>query len=76
VVVPGLCVELSRRTRGSIGCNQAAVFLNGVIMPYPEQILQDIDPNSIDRIEILSPIDAQFQFGTVAGNGAVLIYTR
>jgi hypothetical protein len=30
----------------------------------------------IDRIEILSPMDAQFQFGSVAGNGAIAIYTR
>ncbi len=34
------------------------------------------DPNVIDRIEILSPMDAQFQFGSVAGNGAIAIYTR
>ena len=50
--------------------------MNGVIMPYPDQILRDLDPATIDRIEILSPIDAQFQFGPCAGNGAVLIYTR
>ena len=45
-------------------------------MPYPDQILQSLDPNAIERIEVLSPIDAQFQFGTAAGNGALLIYTR
>lgn len=77
VQVPGLCVEIGRRiTRTAGGCSQAAVFVNDVIMPYPDQILQALDPNVIERIEVLSPIDAQFQFGTVAGNGAVLIYTR
>jgi hypothetical protein len=75
VVVPGLCVEVSRRSGGE-GCMQAAVFVNDVIMPSGADFLRDLDPNIIESIEILSPIDAQFQFGTVAGNGAILIYTR
>jgi hypothetical protein len=52
------------------------VFVNGVYIPQPDQFLRTLDPNVVDRIEILSPIDAQFQFGTLAGNGAVVIYTR
>jgi len=77
VQVPGLCVEVGRRTtRGGAGCAQAAVFVNDVMMPYPDQILMSLDPGVIERIEVLAPIDAQFQFGTAAGNGAVLIYTR
>ena len=52
------------------------VALNDVIVLYPDQLLRDLDPNIIDRIEILSPIDAQFQYGSIAGNGAVAIYTR
>ncbi|MDX1645561.1 MAG: carboxypeptidase regulatory-like domain-containing protein [Longimicrobiales bacterium] len=74
VMVPAFCIEI-RRTAGD-QCRPAAVALNNVIVPYPDQVLRDLDPNIIDRIEILSPIDAQFQFGTVAGNGAVLIFTR
>ena len=35
-----------------------------------------LDPNIIQRIEILSPIDAQFQFGSLAANGAVVISTH
>jgi hypothetical protein len=78
VIVPGLCVEIGRRTtRTAGGCSQAAVFVNDVIMPYPDQILMSLDPNAIERIEVLSPIDAQFQYGAMAGtNGALLIYTR
>ena len=45
-------------------CTAASMFAPG------------FDDGIIDRIEILSPTDAQFQFGTAAGNGAVLIYTR
>ena len=77
VMIPGVCVEVGRRTtRNAQGCNAAAVFVNDVIMPYPDQVLASLDPNSIERIEVLTPIDAQFQFGTAAANGAVLIYTR
>lgn len=75
VTVPSICIEVSRRSGGE-GCRPAAVALNDVIVLYPDQLLRDLDPNIIDRIEILSPIDAQFQYGSIAGNGAVAIYTR
>lgn len=75
VMVPGLCIEVSRRAGGE-GCVPAAVALNGVIVSLPDQVIRDLDPNVIDRIEILGPVDAQFQFGSLAGNGAIAIYTR
>ncbi|MBT8487920.1 MAG: carboxypeptidase regulatory-like domain-containing protein [Gemmatimonadetes bacterium] len=74
VMVPGICIEIRRS--GGEGCRPAAVAINNVIVPYPDEVLRDLDPTIIDRIEILSPIDAQFQFGSVAGNGAVVIFTR
>jgi hypothetical protein len=73
--VPGYCIEVSRRSGGE-GCMSAAVAINDVVVPYPDQFIRDLDPNIIDRIEILSPVDAVFQFGTRGGNGAILIYTR
>jgi hypothetical protein len=75
VMMPGLCVEVSRRAGGE-GCVPAGVALNGVMVGLPDQVLRDIDPNIIDYIEILSPVDAQFQFGSRGGNGVVSIYTR
>jgi carboxypeptidase family protein len=75
VMIPGICIEVSRRSGGE-GCAPAAVALNDVVVLSPDQVLRDLDPNIIDRIEILSPVDAQFQFGSVAGNGAIAIYTR
>lgn len=71
----GICVEVSRRSGGT-GCRQAAVFLNGVYMPMPDQFLMQLDPQVIQRIEILSPVDAQFEYGSLAANGAVIIYTH
>jgi len=75
VMVPGYCIEVSRRSGGE-GCQPAAVALNDVVIPYPDQFIRDLDPNIIERIEVLSPIDAVFQFGVSGGNGAILIYTR
>jgi len=75
VMLPTLCVEVSRRSAGE-GCVPAAVALNNVVVLSGAELLRTLDPNVIDRIEILSPVDAQFQFGSVAGNGAIAIYTR
>jgi hypothetical protein len=75
VMVPSYCIEVSRRSGGS-GCVPAAVALNGIIVPFPDQVIRDLDPNIIDRIEVLSPTDAQFQFGQAAANGAIAIFTR
>lgn len=74
VMIPGVCIEIRRS--GGEGCRPAAVALNNIIVPYPDQVLRDLDPTIIDRIEILTPTDAQFQFGQAAANGAVLIFTR
>ncbi len=76
VQVPGFCVESSRRAAPGGGCAQVAVYVNDVLMPSGAEFLRDLDPNIIDRIEILSPVDAQFQFGAQAANGALAIYTR
>ena len=76
VRVPSFCVEVSRRSAGGAGCRPAAIFLNGVYMAQPGEFLMMLDPNIIQRIEILSPIDAQFQFGSLAANGAVIISTH
>ena len=76
VIVPGICVEVSRHSAGADQCNQASVFLNDVYMPYPDQILRDLDPQTIERIEILNAIDSAMRFGNLAPKGAVLIYTR
>ena len=74
-MLPGVCVEVTRRQAGE-GCRPAAVALNDIIVLSGDQVLRDLDPNIIERIEILSPMDAAFQFGTVGGNGVVAIYTR
>jgi len=75
VSTPSICIEVSRRSGGQ-GCRPAAVVINNVVIPYPDEMLRDLDPNIIDRIEVLTPVDAVFRYGQAAGNGAVVIYTR
>ena len=73
---PAMCVEVSRRSAGGAGCRSAAVIFNGVYMAQPGQFLIQLDPQIIQRIEILNPIDAQFAYGSIAGNGAIVITTH
>jgi hypothetical protein len=73
---PAMCVEVSRRSAGGAGCRSAAVIFNGVHMAQPGQFLIQLDPQVIQRIEILDPVDAQFAYGSLAANGAVVITTH
>lgn len=75
VMIPGLCIEVGRRPPGG-GCAPAAVALNDVLVIYPDMFLRSLDPNVIDRIEVLTPLDAQFRYGPAAANGAIMIYTH
>lgn len=63
-----LCVVFMRR----LGC--AAVYLNGV-QTRPD-VAQAINPGDLEAIAILTPVEATTFFGTEAGNGAVLLWTR
>lgn len=75
VRMQGYCIEVSRRSGGQ-GCRPAAVFFNDTPVTYPDEFIRGLDPQIIQRIEVLGPVDAQFQFGTIAGsNGAILIYS-
>jgi len=73
----GMCIEVSRaRRRSPNSCAQAAVYLNGVKVQSPEIVLKDMDPQSIGRVEVLSPLEAGVMYGTEGSNGVVLLYTR
>jgi hypothetical protein len=48
--------------------------LNGVVIDPVEA--NQMDPEAIEAIAVLSPMDATTLYGTVGGSGAVLIWTR
>lgn len=70
----GICVELSRQRGG--GCRMPEVYLNGAPLHQPEFALLDLDPASIQRIEVVPPLEAGAVLGTQGGDGAIYIYLQ
>lgn len=69
----GLCVAFLRVRRADGGGSCALVVLNGVPLTGPGAL--DIDPEAVEGIAILEPMEATVQYGTLAGGGAVLVWT-
>lgn len=69
-----LCVAFNRGRSfaGTFRC--ALILLNGSIISELEA--QAINPDHIEAIAILTPVDASTFYGTRGGGGAVLIWTR
>jgi hypothetical protein len=53
-----------------------AIFVDGVLMSAPGTIYPNIPLGDIERVEAISPGQAGVQYGTLAGNGVLLIETR
>lgn len=66
--VPELCVTFRRGT----GC--ALTVLNGVPISSVEAFY--LDPQALEAVAILTPVEATTFFGTGAAGGAVLMWTR
>ncbi|MDH3272076.1 MAG: carboxypeptidase-like regulatory domain-containing protein [Gemmatimonadota bacterium] len=70
----GLCISLQRARTGDGRGTCSLIVLNGV--PISGEGALDIDPNAIESIAILEPIEASTFYGTAGGSGAVLVWTR
>jgi hypothetical protein len=70
----GLCVSLQRARLGRGEGTCALIVLNGVPVAGPQAIL--IDPETIESMAVLLPVEATTQWGTLAGRGVVMIWTR
>jgi hypothetical protein len=70
----GLCISLDRARTGDGKSTCALIVMNGI----PLNGLQafDIDPESIESIAILTPLEAIFYYGTMGRTGAVLFWTQ
>lgn len=64
-----LCVRFRRRERAC-----ALTVLDGAVIPAGRAFL--LDTRDIEAIAILDPVDATTFYGTAAGGGAVLMWTR
>ena len=69
-----LCVEY--RGSGAGVCDEVAVYLDGVAVAEPGQIYASLSLDDIDRVEVLSPLEAVIRFGDRGARGALLIESR
>jgi hypothetical protein len=69
----GLCVSLARANSMGRG-NCALIVLDGIPISGVQAL--DIDPDAVESIAILEPIEASTRYGTIGGSGAVLVWTR
>lgn len=72
------CIEF--RTVGTPrfarGCKLPTVFLDGVRMNAPEDLLTSINLSDINRVEVIPPSEAGVLYGTESMFGVILIETR
>jgi len=70
----GLCVSMQRGRTATGRGTCALVVLNGVPISGVQAL--NIDTEAIESIAVLTPTEATTQYGTLAGSGAVLVWTR
>lgn len=70
----GLCVSMQRARRAGGQGTCALVVLNGVPISGVQAL--NVDPASIESMALLVPTEAVTQYGTMAGSGALLVWTR
>jgi hypothetical protein len=83
----GFCMTWSRRApsvmreQGGGGCASMLMVVDGRPVNGGPQLpassfILDMDPDDIESVSVLSPVQAQFRFGIDGGNGALVIETR
>lgn len=70
------CVEYRGARAGGGPCRDLTVFVDGVRIADPGTFYDLVPPNDIERMEILSVAEAGARYGSVTGNGVLLIETR
>jgi carboxypeptidase family protein len=70
----GLCVSMQRGRTATGRGTCALVVLNGVPISGVQAL--NIDTEAIESMALLTPTEAAFQYGTLGGAGAVLVWTR
>ena len=57
-------------------CRMAAVYVNGMYVSEPADILAGLTTGDIEQVQAVAPLEALARFGGRAANGALLIWTR
>jgi hypothetical protein len=73
---PGVCVEHNRVRGGGMGCAMITVFVDGMRLPDPASLLNEMNPVNVETVQLISPSDAALRYGNQGANGVLLITTR
>ncbi len=57
-------------------CEMAAVYVDGLYVAEPADVLAGFTGSDIDQMQAVGPLEALARFGARAANGALLIWTR
>jgi len=79
VEVGNYCVEHPRARSGRFGpgsCISMNVYVDGRPVVNPGETLASLAPETVERFEILSPLDAASIYGGAGARGVILIETR
>jgi len=72
----GACVEFRGARSAGGACRELTVFVDGVRIADPGLFYTTIPPGDIERMELLSPAEAGARYGSLSGNGVLLVETR
>jgi hypothetical protein len=70
----GLCVSLARARTGGGQGRCALIVLDGIPIGGPQAL--HLDPEAIESMAVLEPMEATVYYGTLGSAGAVLVWTR
>ena len=70
----GLCVAMVRARMGRGAGTCALIVWNGVPISGPQAL--NIDPDAIESMALLLPVEATVFYGSRGGGGALLVWTR
>lgn len=72
----GICIESTRGTRETEGCNPVSVFIDGLAIADPTTFLDALPVTNISHFQFIPSIEAGVTYGQRGANGVLLIYTR
>lgn len=73
---PATCVESSQRIQHTAGCDMVLVVLDGQIVDDGEFLVRHLPAQDVESIELLKPTEGGIRYGTLGGNGVLLVNTR
>ncbi len=71
-----ICIEAVQRVRRTVNCDMVLVVLDGMIIEDPSLVLHGMVPDHVESMEFLKPTEGGVRYGTLGGQGVLLINTR